>query len=263
MSEGSLPLYYRESFFSKDSLLHPELKAGQPGIAGDPVPYTVRGDDAITCVLLFCFVVTLLSFAHSRNYILHQLKSFLYFPLFSAHNSQSEGEGKFFIQLFLSILTCLLLAILSYFYVTNFITETFVLDAPYQVIAIYCGLFMLYFLCKTFVYNLVNSIFFGGKKSRQWTWTFTFITALEGVALFPAVMLLVYFDLNMQYVVYYFTFVLFFTKILTFSKCWLIFFKQISVFLQIILYLCALEIIPLLSLAGALILITDQLKVNF
>jgi hypothetical protein len=29
------------------------------------------------------------------------------------------------------------------------------------------------------------------------------------------------------------------------------------------LYLCALEIIPLLSLAGALILITDQLKVNF
>ena len=38
MSEGSLPLYYRESFFSKDSLLHPELSADQRGMAGDAIP---------------------------------------------------------------------------------------------------------------------------------------------------------------------------------------------------------------------------------
>ena len=76
-------------------------------------------------------------------------------------------------------------------------------------------------------------------------------------------MLQVYFNLPMQNVVYYFIFILVLTKILTFYKCWVIFFRQISVYLQIILYLCALEIIPLLSLVGILVLITDRLKVNF
>ena len=50
---------------------------------------------------------------------------------------------------------------------------------------------------------------------------------------------------------------------LTFYKSWAIFFRQNSMFLQIILYLCTLEIVPLLSLGGALVWITDVLKVNF
>ena len=76
--EVNLPQYYRESFFAKDSLLHPELTGGRFGIAGDPVPYTVRNDNAITCMLIFCFVMALVSFAHSRQYILRQLKVFFY-----------------------------------------------------------------------------------------------------------------------------------------------------------------------------------------
>jgi hypothetical protein len=41
----SLPQYYRESFFSKDSLFHPELRGGRMGVSGDPVPYSVSGDN--------------------------------------------------------------------------------------------------------------------------------------------------------------------------------------------------------------------------
>ena len=80
MSEGSLPLYYRESFFSKDSLLHPELSADHRGMAGDAIPYTVRGDDAVTGMLLFCFVAAMLMIAFSRSYLLQQLKSLVYIP---------------------------------------------------------------------------------------------------------------------------------------------------------------------------------------
>ena len=63
--------------FSKDSLLHPELTGGRSGIAGDPVPYTVRGDDAITGMLLFCFVTTLVVFSRSRHFLVDQLKNIL------------------------------------------------------------------------------------------------------------------------------------------------------------------------------------------
>lgn len=256
----NLPQYYRESFFAKDSLLHPELKGGRFGIAGDPVPYTVRNDNAITCMLIFCFVMALVSFAHSSQYILRQLRDFLYIPRTSNPND-ADPSNKF--QLFLSLQTCLLLAIIYFFYITHYVTGTFVLDTPYEIIGIFFGIIIAYFIAKDIVYSIVNNVFFGSKKNRHWIWTLTFITALEGIALFPAVILQVYFNLPMQNVVYYFIFILVLTKILTFYKCWVIFFRQISVYLQIILYLCALEIIPLLSLIGIMVLITDRLKVNF
>ena len=34
----SLPQYYRESFFSTDSMFHPELVGGRLGVAGAPIP---------------------------------------------------------------------------------------------------------------------------------------------------------------------------------------------------------------------------------
>jgi len=259
MKDGSLPLYYQETYFSNDTMLHPEIKGGQLGVAGDPVPYTVGNDDVITGVLLFCFVLAIVSFAHSRQYILQQLKNFFYIP--RSDSNRVDLSNKF--QLFLNLQTCLLLAIISFLYVTDYVADTFILDFPYQLIIIFFGVFLAYFVGRAFLYKFINTVFFSSKKSKHWTWTQTFITALEGIALFPAVMLLVYFDLPMRNVVYYLIFVLLLTKILTFYKCWVIFFRQMSVFLQIILYLCALEIIPLLSLVGVLVLITDRVKVIF
>ena len=229
-------------------------------MAGDPVPYTVRNDNAITGILLFCFVLTLFSFAKSKQYILRQLKDFFYIPHTENPNAK-DPSNKF--QIFLNIQTCLLLGIASYFYISHYITGVFITDSPYELIAIFSGVFMAYFICRIWIYRIVNAVFFGGKKNKHWSWTLTFITALEGVALFPVVMLQVFFDLPMQNVVYYLIFVLILTKLLTFYKCWVIFFRQIGFFLQIILYLCALEIVPLLSLGGVLVLITDCLKVNF
>ena len=256
--EVSLPLYYRESFFANDSLLHPELPGGQLGVAGDPVPYTVRSDDAITALLLFCFVMALVVFAHSRQYITHQLKDFFYVR---RHESYIHPSSRF--QLFLNVQTCLLLAIATFYYINRYVSDTFLLDQPYGIIAIYFGLFLAYFSVKVMAYSAVNNVFFGSKKNKQWIGIFTFITSLEGVALFPAVMLQIYFNLPLQSVVYYLIFTLILTKILTFYKAWVIFFKQIGVYMQIILYLCALEIIPLLAVVGTVVLITDHLKVIF
>ena len=262
LKEVELPIYYQESFFSKDSLLHPELTGGQQGIAGDPVPYTVRGDDAITGMLLICFVTMLVVFSRSRHFIINQLKNMFFVPRAErAFNDQVSSRVYF--QLFLNLLTSLLLAITYYFYLTRYIADTFIYDEPYQLVGIFFGVFVVYFLVKAILYKMVNSIFFESKKSSQWTWELSSITALEGIVLFPAVVLQVYFGLSLQSVAYYFIFILLLTKILTFFKLWAIFFRQTGYFLQIILYLCALEIIPLLSLIGVLSMIADVLKVNF
>ncbi len=262
LKEVNLPQYYRESFFSKDSLLHPELNAGRYGVAGDPVPYALRNDDIITTLLLLCFILAIIAFANSMHFIGRQVKDFIYLP-HSESSSMTETSTELRFQFFFVVETILLMAITYFFYTTNYVADTFVLQSEYELLGIFFAIFAAYFLMKGLLYTWVNMVFFSGKKNGQWLKSFLFITSFEGVLLFPAAMLLVYFDLKIENVVYYFAFCLIFVKILTFYKCWVIFFRQKSFFLQNILYFCALEIIPMLSLTGGLAMIVDVLKVNY
>jgi hypothetical protein len=85
---------------------------------------------------------------------------------------------------------------------------------------------------------------------------------MEGVVFLPAVLLQAYFDMTEKNVVIYFVIVLIFVKILTFFKCYVAFFRRNVVKLQIILYFCALEMVPLLAFWGALDYVTDSLRIN-
>ncbi len=260
--EVNLPKYYRESFFAKDSLFHPELNGGRYGVAGDPVPYTMRNDNVITGLLLGCFVVALLSLAHARSFLLRQAKNFFYVPK-SGPKSVTETTAEIRLQFFLVGLTCLLFAILCFFYSREYIAETLILSSQHQLIAICFAIMVVYFLLKGLLYWSVNWIFFDRKKNEQWLKSQLFIFAMEGLALFPLVLLQVYFNLSMQSAVIYALIVIILVKILSFYKCYLIFFKGIGVVLQIILYFCALEIIPLLALGGILAMIGNYLKINY
>ena len=257
----SLPQYYRESFFSKDSLFHPELKGGRLGVAGDPVPYTVAGDNFVTSLLLLCFVLACIAFSKSKHFIIRQAKAFF--------RTQREGttvitetssEVRF--QLFFVVQTCLLVAIGYFIYSKVSIGDTFIIEQN-LVISIYAGCVMGYFLLKAFLYSLAGWVFFDKKKNEQWLKAYLFLLSCEGVLLFPAVMLLSYFDLSLQVAVIYTIIVLVLVKILSFYKSYLIFFKRNGIFLQIFLYFCAHEVVPLFALWGGLVLISHYLKINF
>mgnify|MGYP002623639154 CR=1 FL=1 len=262
LKDVNLPQYYRESFFSNDSLLHPELNVERYGMAGDPVPYTVRNDNFVTSILLVCFILSVVAWAHSKQFIVRQLKDFFYPPRLES-STFFETAAEFWFQLLLLLQTSLLLAIMFYFYTTTYVAETFILESDYQLIGILFGVFVAYFAMKALAYAFVNSVFFGGKRNQHFQLSQLFVDALGGVFLFPVAMLQVYFDISMQNVVYYFIFVLVLVKLLSFYKAFVIFFKQNSVYLQIILYFCALEIAPLFALWGSLMLIIDELKINF
>lgn len=258
----SLPVYYEEGYFSGDSLLHPEVYGRRPGVAGDPVPYTLRGDDMITGLLLMCFILVIVSLSNSRRFIVRQLKDFLYVPR-SGTSTITETTSEVRFQCFLVLQTCLQFAIFQYFYTQNYIGGTFVLASQYHLIAIYFSMFAGYFLLKGLLYMIVNTVLLDGKKNLQWMKSLLFITSTEGVLLLPVVLLQVYFDLEIQNVVIYFIAVLILVKFLTFYKCYFIFFRRSGVFLQIILYFCALEIVPIAAFWGALVITGNHLKINF
>lgn len=253
------PQFEGETLFSQDTLSYSEVRL--PGQPGDPMPYTMHGDDVLVCLMLLCFLISIGVLAHSRQTIFYHLKEFFYIPRMEYADAGMPSKFSLFI---LNFQTCLLFGISYYFYTTHYVTaDDYLLSSPYALIGVYFAVFTVYFLMKSIIYQLVNGVFFDGKKNRLMVWMLSFIAALEGIAFFPAVIMQTYVGISMQTIVYYFVFVLIIAKLMTFYKCWVIFFRQVGVYLQIILYLCALEIIPLLILWGVLVTITNELKVIF
>ena len=256
-----LPQYYRESFFSNDSLFHPELKGGRMGVVGDPVPYTVASDDFVTTLLLFCFLLACVAISKSRQFILRQAKNFFRMPSFGTTViTETSNELRF--QVFLVLQTCLLIAIGYFLYSRASISDTFTID-QYLVISIYAGIVATYFVTKALFYSVIGWVFFDRKKNEQWMKSFLFLSSCEGVVLFPAIILMTYFGFSVQGAVVYALVVVGIVKILSFYKSFIIFFRRKGAFLQIILYFCALEIVPLSILLGSLVLVSHYLKINF
>lgn len=259
----SLEDWAGKGFFSHlDSLgKQTTLQESTMGVAGVQLPYKVRGDSAISILLIACFVVFILSTSRSLGYLTRQLKNF-FFP---THNDSSENGAASVMPFlfFLMFVDCLTLAIGSHILATDILDAHFRLNSDIFVIGAFFGLFVLYFAVKDLLYRLTNTIFFDSKRNLQMTRAFIFLAAAEGVLLFPMVLLLVYFDLTEEKAIYYFIFVLILNKILSFYKGWDIFFRQNGGTLQTFLYFCALELVPLLAFGGTWLMTIDLLKINF
>ena len=232
------------------------------GVTAKPAPYTISGDNIITGLLIISFILALISFANSRRFIARQAKSFFRTPN-ERTTPMTETTNEVRFQIFLVALTCLLGAIIFFFYTQEYVAQTFILSSQYQLVAIYFGIFVAYFLLKFGLHAGINWIFFNHRQNERWMKALLFISSMEGLLLFPVALLLVYFDLSMKTTVVYTLGVIIFIKILSFYKCYVIFFRKITSFLQIILYFCALEIIPIAILYGFLVLTNDFLRINY
>jgi hypothetical protein len=165
--------------------------------------------------------------------------------------------------LFFALQNSLMLAMAYFFYVKTYVADTFIFAEEYLFIGLIFLILFVYAFLKYPLYTLVNYTFFNGKNNGQWTHTMLILSAIEGALLFPAILFQSYFDSSPQYIIFYAVFVLVLVKILTFYKCYVIFFRKNGLFLQIILYFCTLEIIPLLALWGILGIITNALTINY
>lgn len=256
-----IPQYYRESFFSKDTLLHPELQGGRQGVAGTPIPYAIAHDNLITSLLLGCFIIAMFTMARTRAFITRQIKSFYYISHEQA-NQLTETSGEVWFLLFMGLQTCLLFAIIYINYVRERMGDTFIIE-QYQMVGMFTFIVATYFLIRSILYWLTGWVFFSKKKNVQWQRSSLFLISAEGMLLFPIVILLTYFNITMKSVMIYAFFIVIFIKILSFYKLYVIFFKRKGIFLQIFLYFCALEIVPLFVIGGLLLIINNYLKVNF
>ena len=259
--EVHLPQYYKESFFSNDTIFHSEVGGGRYGVAGDPIPEILSSDSLITGLLILCFLLITFAFSRISGFFLKQIKDFFYIQ--KGERSMTETGNEIKMQLIITAITCLTCAMLYYLYTIHVVTDTFIFSTKHTLLGVVFLVMVAYFLLKYLLYTIVNKILFDGGKQKKFLTSWVFMTSVEGVFLFPALLLQAYFQFPVQNVAYYCFGVLIFIKILTFYKSYVIFFSQKGLYMQNILYFCALEMVPLLSLWGGLAVIVNQARVIF
>ena len=258
----SMPKYYRESYFTGKPWFHPDLFGGRLGVAGDPVPYGIARDNVITALLLFCFILAAVAYAKSKRFILRQAKDFFRPPHSEKMTAMTETSGELRFQFFLVLQSCLLFALVYFFYVQIRVTDTFVID-QYQVIGVFALINLAYVLAKAAIYWLSGWVFFDRRRNDLWMKSFLFLIAMEGVCIFPVVMLQAYFEMPVETTLACTGAVLAVFKLLALYKTYIIFFRHSGNSLQIFLYFCTLELLPLATLLGILAVVGNCLKVNF
>lgn len=248
-----------------DSLQLADLHAVQEvdsGFEGTPISYSPRTDDAIALTLLACFFLSSIALARGKRFLSQQVKDFvLHRERTSIFDSSTAADVRYLLVLVLQ--TCVLSGItfLNYFHDTSPTLMNQV--SPLLLLGIYVGFCLAYFLLKWLIYMFLGWTFFDKNKTNIWLESYSALIYYVGFALFPFVLFLVYFDLSLTNLVIIGSIILIFTKILMFYKWIKLFFHQFSGLFLLILYFCALEIVPCLLLYQGMVRINDILLIKF
>ena len=248
-----------------DSLQLADLHAVQEvdsGFEGTPISYSPRTDDAIALTLLACFFLSSIALARGKKFLSQQVKDFvLHRERTSIFDSSTAADVRYLLVLVLQ--TCVLSGItfLNYFHDTCPALMDHV--SSLLLLGIYVGFCLAYFLLKWLLYMFLGWTFFDKNKTNIWLELYSALIYYVGFALFPFVLFLVYFDLSLTNLVIIGSIILIFTKILMFYKWIKLFFHQFSGLFLLILYFCALEIVPCLLLYQGMIQMNNILLIKF
>ena len=248
-----------------DSLQLADLHAVQEvdsGFEGTPISYSPRTDDAIALTLLACFFLSSIALARGKKFLSQQVKDFvLHRERTSIFDSSTAADVRYLLVLVLQ--TCVLSGItfLNYFHDTCPALMDHV--SSLLLLGIYVGFCLAYFLLKWLLYMFLGWTFFDKNKTNIWLESYSALIYYVGFALFPFVLFLVYFDLSLTNLAIIGSIILIFTKILMFYKWIKLFFHQFGDLFLLILYFCALEIVPCLLLYQGMIQMNNILLIKF
>ncbi|WP_394707706.1 DUF4271 domain-containing protein [uncultured Bacteroides sp.] len=262
MQADTLPLFYENSSDSIAVAPAYSLKEHVSGFEGVQVPYTLKGDDVVSAILMGCFLISAYVLASSKKYLVQQVKDFvLHRDRSSIFAVSTAADIRHLLLLILQ--TCVLSALCLFdFFVSR--QPTLILYIPsYVLVAFYVGICFLYLLMKWLLYNIVGWAFFDKYQTELWMTSYATIIYYIGFILFFFTLFLVYFDLSLLYFVSISFLLIISTKILILYKWIKLFFNNVYGLFLLILYFCALEILPCIVMYRVLVQINNLLLIKF
>ena len=241
--------------------MNPLLILLTEGMKGEPLPYVLRSDWMVTVIIFLCLISLSYIISKTKKHLQQQLKT-----VFSSRERASLFDDATATDIrFTSTLifqTCILLGFCIFYYISH-TNATVIKETNHLLLFIYFTLTtIVYLTVKWGVYSFVNWVFF--QKERNLTWTTTYFNNIIclGLMLFPVLLLVIYFDLSFQISLISILTVIFCAKILLFWKCFNNFFNKIHGFFHLILYFCALEILPDLIIWKGILISCNKLILN-
>lgn len=231
------------------------------GTEGLPIPYSPRADDGIAAVLLTCFLIASYVLARSKKFLLQQLKDFMLHRERSSIFADSTAVDVRYLLL-LVLQSCILAGLYIFNYFNDIQPDSMRLLSPHLWLGIYMGMALLYLAAKWLLYSFLGWTFFDKNITNLWLGSYATLIYYGGFVLFPCVLLVTYFDVNVFFLITLGICLLIFAKILMFYKWLKLFFNNIHGLFLLILYFCALEIMPCFMLYQGVMQVNDLLIIK-
>lgn len=236
--------------------------AALTAIKGIPIPYSPRMDDGISVLLLCCFFLSAYILSRSRKFLAQLIKDFLLNRERTSIFIASTGADMRYLLL-LILQTCILSGVILFDYFIKTKPQLKEEIHPYILLGIYIGVCLLYLFLKWLSYTFLGWVFFNKNQTSIWLESYSTLLYYLGFTFFPFVLFLVYFDLKLQIAIIIGLFLIIFLKTLMFYKWLKLFCNNLYGSFLLILYFCALEIIPCLMIYRGLIQLNDYLITKF
>lgn len=223
------------------------------GIDGLQKPETPSQNDSIFLILLCCLVLVATSFRKGTK---------LLFQLFSITNnnrnrinilnSSTVIESR--LRFILLVQTFVMEGIALTFFIRYLNPELSHIGYFKEILSI-AVLTALYYNLQQLIYRILGSVFSDQNSTRQWLDNHILVNLSLGIILFPIIFCMIYLPgfLNIGLILVTISYIL--SRIIFIYKGIKIFLRDIYGILYFILYLCALEIIPLFLLYKGMIII--------
>ena len=252
IESSTMPLFYKEQFIPGDSIKWTSMGHHPSGFEGSSLPYRLRTDDGITGLLLLCFIITSYVFAFGKKSIIEHAKN-----LFS-RKEQIDFFGKATAsdlrhRLMLRLQTCILMGIFIFDYFHDYNPLMINQKSIYFIVGTYIGICLAFYAMKWMLYKFLGWVFLDKSITYAWVISYSTIINYLGFCFFPLVLLMVYFDLSTSIILIIGLILVIFTKIVMFYKWLKFFFTDLHGVLYLIVYFCALEILPCFLLVQGLL----------
>ena len=247
-----------------DSTKSDNLYSGKdrtPGIEGLRPSYTPRTDDFIAIILLCCFLLTSIILERGKKNLFQKMKDFIsHRERNSIFDTSTASDLRY--SMVLAIQTSVLSGIVILNYFLDATPKLFNHLPPHIILSVYIGICILYIIIKWVIYSILGWIFFDRSTRRGLLESYSTLVYFVGFMLFPICLLLIYYDLEFDSLLFLGLSLIVFIKILMLYKWVMYFLKHFHGLFLLILYFCALEILPCLLLYQGLFQMNSLLLIK-
>ena len=213
------------------------------GMKGELRPEQLSSDPAIIIPLLLCFFLFCHILKKTKTSLPQQISDFFHNKEHSHHYDLSLKPDIKYFTLLIGI-SCVLCGIWFFYYFSSTDISLFH-QIPHEILlGIYILLMFSLYCCKYTLYRFINWIFFDKEQNRTWIKGYITLHAGISIILFPFIIIIIFSDLNVNITLLIAIGIYIFYKILFLYKSIKNFFHHLYGIIHLILYFCALEIVP-------------------